>query len=398
MPNDRAISDWISGFMQLTENTEPPVSFRLWTAISVVASALQRKCFVSLGPKEAGALVFYPNMYILLVGPSAVRKGTAMGPGKRLLTDTGINLSAEATTRQQLIRKFKAVNGSSADPHTGMMHFHSSLTIFSKEFTVFLGYHNHELMSHLCDWYDCEDEWEYETVARGKEKIIGVWLNLMGATTPALIQSSMPLDAIGGGLTSRMIMVYEEKKAKAVYLPIVTAEEAKLYVHLKNDLEKIQLQRGNHQFTQGFIDNWISWRQSQEIKPPDFSDNRFDGYINRRPNHVIKLCMIFSASERGDMILKEGDLARALAALSQVEVNMPRVFSGVGKSDLASLIPPVAAFIQKRGKTTVGEIMSVFVHDLDSWTLKNRILQALEDMGDIQIINGKSIQWIEKEG
>ena len=395
--SNRALTDWISGFMQLTENTEPPMTFRLWTAISVIASALQRKCYVSMGPKEAGALVFYPNMYILLVGPSASRKGTAMGPGKRLITDIGITLASEATTLQQLIRKLKSVNASSCDPLTGMTEFHASLTIFSKEFTVFLGYHNKELMAHLCDWYDCEDEWRYETVTRGIEKIIGVWLNIFGGTTPSLIQSSMPLDAIGGGLTSRIIMVYEENKDKFVPFPIVTKEEQELYTHLKNDLEKIYLLRGEFKFTKGFIEKFTEWRVEQEASPPNFHDARFEGYIGRRPNHIMKLCMIMSASERGDMVLNEKDLERSISTLAQVEVKMPRVFSGVGRSDIAPFIPMVATYIGQRKKVTISQIMNVFSGEFDAWTLSSRILRTLETMGQVRITNGKVVEWIEED-
>ena len=74
MPNQRNLPDWIDGFMLLTENSEPPILFRKWTAIATVAAALQRKVSVDIGI----SLKFYPNFYIVLVGPSATGKGTAM--------------------------------------------------------------------------------------------------------------------------------------------------------------------------------------------------------------------------------------------------------------------------------------------------------------------------------
>jgi chemotaxis protein CheY-P-specific phosphatase CheC len=396
MPSSRTLPDWLSGFMEMTEESEPPFNFRLWTGISVIAAALQRKCYTSLGPKEAGALVFYPNLYILLVGPSGVRKGTAMGPGFKLLSEVGnIEISSQATTLQQLIRKMKDINYSHHDPLTGTSCFHASLTIFSKEFTVFLGYQNHQLMSHLCDWYDCEDEWTYETVSRAKEKIIGVWLNIIGATTPALIQSSLPLDAIGGGLTSRTILVYEEKKGKFIEFPFIGEKEKKLYTALKNDLEKIYLLRGNFKFTKEFIELWSGWRQEQERQPPNFHDQRFDGYISRRPNHIMKLSMVVSASARDDLVLREQDFIRAREILHSTEHNMPRVFSGVGKSDLAAITSQVAAFIATKKTTSIDELMNVFVNDIDIWSLEMRVLRTLESMGKIKIINGRQITWKE---
>lgn len=395
MPTSRALPDWLSGFMEMTKDNEPPFNYRLWTGISVIAAALQRKCYASLGPKEAGALVFYPNLYVLLVGPSGVRKGTAMGPGFKLLSEIGnIKVSSQATTLQQLIRKMKDVNYSNHDPLTGTQHFHASLTIFSKEFTVFLGHQNHQLMSHLCDWYDCDDEWTYETVGRGKEKIIGVWLNIIGATTPSLIQTSLPLDAIGGGLTSRMIIVYEEKKGCFNPFPFVGDRERKLYQDLKNDLEQIYLLRGNYLFTKEFIDLWSDWRIEQETNPPDFLDQRFDGYISRRPNHMMKLSMVMSASAREDLTLRDVDFERAKEVLHAVEANMPKVFSGVGRSDLAAITSQVAAYIATKEKVTIHELMRVFINDLDLWSLEMRVLRSLESMKQIKIINGSDIEWI----
>ena len=87
----RKLSNWIESFLQYTDNTEPPFLFRKWTAISCIASAMQRKCYVEWGT----SLIFYPNLYVVLVGPSATGKGTAMNPGLDLLCEIpAIRMSA----------------------------------------------------------------------------------------------------------------------------------------------------------------------------------------------------------------------------------------------------------------------------------------------------------------
>ena len=154
--SNRNLPDWIEGFMKLTENSEPPKMFRKWTAIATIASALQRKVRVEWGT----SLTFYPNMYIVLVGPSATRKGTAMNFGLDIIKQIPtIRLAANATSLQALIRNLKENNINDTDMETGKQIYHASMTVFSKEFTVFLGYQNHELMAALCDWYDCDDRW-----------------------------------------------------------------------------------------------------------------------------------------------------------------------------------------------------------------------------------------------
>lgn len=384
---DRKLDDWIDTYMQFTENTEPPTLFRFWTAISVLASALQRKCFVQWG----SSLLFYPNLYIILVGPSGVRKGTAMNPGLDLIEDIGkIKVAAQATSLQALIRRLKETNYQDPDLNTGKMQFHSSMTIFSKEFTVFLGYHNRELMSSLCDWYDCDRKWSYETIARKKEEIIGVWVNLFGATTPSLIRSSLPLDAIGGGLTSRIIYVYEEEIGKMVLLPMETEEEKKLRKDLLHDLDKISMLSGQFKYTQGFLDLWSDWRVESDKHPP-FYDDRFDGYISRRPNHVMKLSMIMSVSRgsgKNQMVLTTSHLERAVAVLEEVELKMQGVFKGVGKSDTADILHRVITFLKVSvvKEIPIWQLAKHFQGDMDK-LMMDRVLATLDSMKMAKVIH-----------
>lgn len=382
----RNLPDWIEGFQLYMRNSEPPDSFVLWTAVSVVASALQRKCCL-----KWGILRFYPNMFILLVGPSATGKGTAMGPGMDLIKDANIPIAANATSLQALIRRLKqSRNDPVIDQETGEIQPHSSMTIFSKEFTVFLGYHNNELMSALCDWYDCDNLWEYETIARDSEKVHGVWVNLIGGTTPELIRSSMPLDAIGGGLTSRIIAVYAEKKSKNVIIPFQTKEEIELYQYLVWDLERISLLKGDFKYTEGFIDTYTEWCNKTENSEPVFSDPRFNGYLGRRRGHVLKLSMILSASRdpgegNEDLIITGDDLTRAVEILEKTEVLMPKVFSGMGKSDISGLIPEVISWLAlKQRKVSRAELLQQFIADADDFVME-RVLRTLEQMQYIDI-------------
>ncbi len=383
MPNDRHLPDWITGFMELTENSEPPRMFRLWTAISVVAAALQRKCCL-----RWGSLDFYPNLYVVLVAPSGkARKGTAMIPGLRLLRKVGIKLAANATTREKLIQDLKLSNVLEGDPSAGQIDVHSSLTVFSKELTVFLGYQNKELMANLTDWYDCDDDWEYRTKTQGIDNIKGVWVNLIGATTPELIQTSMPQDAIGGGLTSRMVFVYEQRKEKLVIVPGLSEKERELMEHLTLDLDKLHMLRGEFQITKGYLEMFSEWRVAQEDNPP-FKEPRFAGYFERRPAHVLKISMIMSTSRdkkpEDRFTIDEQDLERTLEILNQTEKKMPLTFSGLGKSTIASTLASVMAEVALRKKVTFEELMSIFYYDADKWTM-DKIVQTMEAMKFVSI-------------
>ena len=377
---NRKLPDWISSYLACVQNTEPPETYHLWSAISTIAAVLQRKCRL-----DWGTLKFYPNMYIVLVGPPAARKGTAMNLAKPLLDEMQIKTAAEAITREALIRELKNANDTIISDD-GKMFFHSSLTIWSQELTVFLGYQNQQLMSDLTDWYDCRNQWTYRTKNMGTDEIIGVYVNLFGATTPDLIRSTMPLDAIGGGLTSRMIFVFEENKGKVCPYPALSAEEQNTMDELIYDLARIHMLSGQFRTNEAFLEKWLEWYPWQEANPP-FRDPRFEGYMERRANHVMKLSMICNASRTDSMIVTEKDLERAIEIIIMTEKKMPLTFSGVGRLNEADVMTKIMNDVAMAGSMKFSDILNRYKTDINSWHLEN-LMQSLQAMKFVKRIIG----------
>jgi len=331
-------------------------------------------------------------MYIVLVGPSGkCRKGTAMTPGLKLLREMGIKVASESITREALIRELKSCNDSQVDVSTGSMCLHASLTIYSQELTVFLGYNNLSLMADLTDWYDCRDSWTYRTKNMGTDEITGVWVNLFGATTPELIQTTLPHDAIGGGLTSRMIFVYERNREKISPLPCLSKEARDLEPKMIADLDKICMMTGEFKADEAFVERYIQWYTDYSQCSPPFEDYRFAGYMERRPTHLLKLCMIVSASRSSCMVLDRVDFERALSILELTEQKMPYTFSGVGKLDSAEVMQRIIGTIKAAKTIEFGELLRRFYQDVDKMMLE-KIVESLRIMGAIEYTNeGKKV-------
>lgn len=372
--------DWIDGFMRYLQHSKAPRIYRTWTAISTIASCLQRKCMLDLG-----LIKVYPNMYILLVGPSGVGKGTVMGPGLSMLREVpGVKLAAEAITREALVQELRKSSFSDVNPNTGEAYLHSSLTVYSLEFAVFLGYHNQVLMSDLSDWYDCNEHWTYRTKHQGTDELFGIWLNILGGTTPQLMQATIPPEAFeGGGLAGRMIMVFAGSRARGKSLLDQTQDE-ELRKALIIDLEGIGQLRGEYSMTKEFKRAFQEWEDSQEQSPP-FQDDRFGGYMNRRPTHLIKLCMVCSASRSSRMVLELEDFSRGLEIIENTERNMPKVFAGFGKSDRASIMHRVAGAIALAGEVKFSSLLVKYYHDVDEQTLWE-VVVSLATAGLCQVI------------
>lgn len=373
---ERLEPDWLDGYLAYTENTEPPLMYRVWVGLSALAAALERKCWVSMG-----FLRFYPNLYVALVGPSGrCRKGVAMTPGLLLLEELqlGGRLIADSITTAQLIVRLAEAERQEIDRETGEIIIHSSITVFSKELAVFLGDYNEEFIMTLVDWYDCKDVWKRETRHSGSFEVNGVWVNLIGATTPKLLREKMNTAALGGGFTSRMIFVTEFNRDKNISNPTLSQEELQLGVRLVSDLHKIHQLKGEFTLTPGFLEFYDDWYTAASVKRP-FNDERFEDYFERRPNHVVKLSMLLNVSRTDSMIIEEQDLARAIKIIEATERKMPYTFSGVGKNEQAEIVDRMIRVLMERGRMSRSELVRLFYHDAGP-TVIDEVMRTLEIM------------------
>ena len=367
---DRALSDWLDTYLYYCKGTEPPKSYHQWVGISLIAGALQRKVYIRWGHEA-----IYPNLYIVLVGPSGrTRKGHAMNMGIEIFKDLGIPTCAESITREALIRLMKTSATAFEDPSSKIPKFHCSITAFSKELSVFLGQKDIRFLADLTDWYDSHDRWAYETKTQGKDYIQGLCFNLLGATAQDWLQSMLPIEAIGGGFTSRIIFIVEDQKEQVVARPEYTEEHKKLQKVLASDLARITNIAGEYIFTEEAAVEYAQWYEKQEsmMKEGKFavSDPRFAGYCDRRATHVKKLALIFSASGDDERVIKLEDFAKARNVLEKAERNMAQVFGGLGKARTGDLVYTILQHLMKVKSTTRSELFKKFYTDIDTDTLE----------------------------
>ena len=361
----RQLPDYLSTYLKFTEKSEPPTNYHIWTCLAVIAAAMQRKCYLRWGFKT-----LYPNLYVVLIGPSGCRKGTAMNIGKDLLLDiNGINLSSESVTREALIRDMKDGVNTYTDPTDGLLKFHSSVTVVSEELSVFLGQQNVKFLADLTDWFDCSDQWTYRTKGSGTDKLVGVCVNILGATAPDWLRSILPQEAFGGGFTSRVIFVVEEAKKQIVPNPTIPPEVLALRPGLIADLEQIATMAGEMIFLDTTMELYTKW-YIQQSKNPAIKDPHFAGYCERRAVHVLKLSMVMSASRSCDRLIQPQDFSRALALLESVEPKMSRAFMGLGRAKYSEITALLYEHIKKVHRTSAAELLDKFDTDLDEYTLQ----------------------------
>lgn len=322
----RELDNWIAHYMNFSQNTESPPQYHLWTAISTIASCLQRKCWL-----EWGHELFYPNFYIALVGPPGGRKGTAMKILKPLVRDVGVSICSDAVgSKQALFTEFKDCSAESVLPD-GRTIEHKSLNIWSEEFQVFLGEKNFEFLGAITDLFDCPPAWNYKSLKQGNIEVHNCFINIIGAITPSLLQHTLTTTAIGGGLISRIIFVVGYGPSKLVPLGFLSKEEFELKQKLMTDLEQIKYLSGPFIAEQEFFEVYADWYDNRCYQTK-FDTTKFEGYPSRRATHLRKLCMVMSANEGNDMIIKPKHFNEALEILEYTEQYMPDAFHCIATS------------------------------------------------------------------
>lgn len=367
----RKLTDWIGGYLEYTEETEPPLGFKLGCAISCISAALERRCWLPFSYRQ-----IFPNTYIILVGPSgASRKGEAMYTARYFMKKANVHIAPQSTNQQTLIARLQ--RDDSRKQFMGddkNMVFHCSIACVSEELQVFLGSGNIDFLAALTDWYDCADAWIYETKSGGKQQINGVCFNLLGATAPSWIASMFPKEAIGGGFTSRCILIVEQYKGKIVVNPATLADNKELHDNLVHDIQSIATLKGAFSWSKEALEAYGAWYLKYEtaIKNgnPPIHDTRFGGYIARRAAHAMKFSMLMSASRGDDMIITLGDFQRSVKILESFEPRMPHAFKGVGESTLAAAADTVLSIL-RHAKSGVkrSTILRNNYRDIDGWAL-----------------------------
>ena len=375
----RHLNNWVDAYCDYTHDTESHPMFNRWVAFSVISAALRKKVKF-----ELGRIKIYPNLYVVLVAePGVARKSQAISYGKGIMKAIpDINVASDAVTREALLEECAQVATDSILP-TGTILRHSSLTICSTEFETFLGQKNDntKMLVLLTEFFDCGDEeFKYRTKTQGETVVPSVFLSILGATTPESLASSLPVIAIGGGLTSRILFIYARGKSKKVPIPVITPEMTRIKGLLEKDLFSISQIAGSYRFNKAAEQEWIKWYNALDIEDTGriCPDPSFNGWYSRKHVFVCKMCQINAAATSGATLeITPEILYRSIQDVEDVEQSMGRVFSAIGRSNVTSEVDTVMALIKQHKTISEKQLLSIVWRDMDAMKFDNVIKTAI---------------------
>lgn len=403
-------NQFMNAYLDYVSGTEPPKIFHVWSLVSAVSGALGRRCYLPLGHGD-----IYPNMYVLLVGSPGSRKSTAIRLASKLLKDhTQIRFLAEDTAGQrqgiiaamgehtfeadveQALREMERQNtgpddllgfGGGSNKALDMLaninidtRDKHSMFLRASEFATFIGQNNTQLINFLVDMWDGKEEYEYKT--KGATIMLkDPLLSIIGGTTPMLIAECLPPAAIGGGFTSRFVMVYADSPEANNAFP------DPLDLGMKEALGNV--------FADIFTNMNGAFSLAPEAKafltsvykePFPHPDPRFIYYSERRFTHLLKLCMTFAAMRLSNVI-ELIDALEAHALLSATETHMPDALGELGLS-------PLSAAKQKLIEFIISSKVPVHLELL--WAIMQRDMKRVDFTGCIaDLVTGGKIMRVD---
>ena len=331
----RFFTDFMDGYLEHTSDHEATPKIHMWTAISVIAAALERRVWL-----DRGFYTLYPNLYIFIIGKSGImKKSTSTGIGVSLVKDTkNLSVMSDRLTSASLITQMeKSFNPFKYD---GKAVNQSAVYAYASELAVFLGEVHGSIIELLTTFYDCVPHdptkpWTHSTKTQGENCVYGPCLNILGASTVPWLRKNLPDSELEAGFASRIIFIVENKGPdRFIAWPEIKKKNIKVRKNLLDDLAIISKLNGPIMVTRGAREYYENWYQSHmSERDYKWSDKKFCGYSGRKGDHVLKIAIVRSVARGNTLEVSRNDIVWAIKLLNSIEPEMFDIFD-YSKSDV----------------------------------------------------------------
>lgn len=322
---------FLKNFMEWNTGTEVPEQYYFWSGVSALAAIVNGRVWTHMGRYQ-----IFPNMYIVLLGPPANGKTSALRRAEKIVRAVGdFSLSAQSETAEGLVRfmRDKCVRQLSLD---GQAVDYTPISLYLSELSNFFGRDAPGMIDFLTGVWDCGGEqFHRRTKGQGEDLLERPNVNLLAGTTPDWITTYLKTDIIGGGFTRRVVFANESMVDDDIRVPWPEDTPDRLRAR-DNCIAYGQVLRditGEMRYGPGARAWWDKWYCTRPL-PREF-DVR--GYHKSKPVLLLKVATLIALSKAPVLEINIEDLEVALALLDKTEPNLSKVFSGIGRNELNAI-------------------------------------------------------------
>jgi hypothetical protein len=317
--------DVIESVLESTIFFEAPKRFYYWATLSAISAVLKDRVWFNMGDNYN----VYPNIYVLLYGPSGVRKGPAINLAEDLVhrvDNTRVidgRSSIEAIIKELGTMTTKNGRPPIKDSCGFMVASELSSSIIGNAAAM-------DIMTNLYDRIYNEREWKYRLKVGESARLNKPTITWLSGTNEALFREFVPEKNLHGGLIGRMFIISESKKSTTNSLMFKTRSPDKAKIAQR--LREISLLTGEFEITEEVrvaIDAWYV-KFDTELAP-ELKDET--GFVSRILDFIMKIAMIISSGRRGDKKLLISDITEATNVVLPLVVPTKKVVNAIKKSD-----------------------------------------------------------------
>jgi len=384
--------DFLSTYLAYASDTEVPAIFHRWSAIAGIGAMLGRQFYL-----QHGHFKINPNIYCMLVGSPGTRKSTAIKLFKKLIVQAGYRtIAANKTTKEKFLLDLAGeTEGHNRDADAFLdgglfgdatASDDKEMFIMADEFNNFFGNGNIEFLSLLGDLWDFDGVFE-NRIKNGKSVLINnPTISILGGNTPTNIALAFPAEIFGQGFFSRMLFIYGEPNGRRIAFPksVDDSRHREIAERLRSIKECVSGPAILSKEGEGLLER-IYNESSGGI-----DDVRFESYSNRRFSHLLKLCLVVSASRLSTEIRKQ-DVLFANTILSHAEYAMPKALGEFGKARHSDVSHRIVQKLESSNEP---------LNFYDLWEDVQADLERLQDLQTLlsNLVAAKRIQSVAIDG
>ena len=354
-------NDWLTQYEDYTSSFEPPQLFNRWLGLVALSTATQRQIYLP----DAFSRI-WPNLFVVLCGPSGTGKTQAMRAMFPVLEGLGIRRSPDKATAAYLARDLSesAVNDKLTEA------WKTPYLIWAEELPSFMGMDAAKsgMFADLTALYDSPDKWFKGTTTQGESIIPYPFVCMVAGTTPQGLHDVLPLSTVGQGFTSRVVFPYAGYSQKRVPFKVWGKKEEAALLMLQKDLVVISKLQGSMSFSQAAKVQWEQYYNERKMPTDEFDDERLRGYSARKPLNIQKIAMLVSLSRGDDLIITGPDLNKSILMQHELDAGMYAVFAELTSSPINSAYKIALEHLEKATDHTLthAELMRKLCHRLDA--------------------------------
>ena len=280
--------------------SEVPPQYHFWCCLQMVAAAVSNRVWLQRGRKRLA-----PNLYVALIGPSAIGKNEACDAMLSVVRDQPrMNVWRGKITAPAMLDQL-------GKPGPGVPWSHCFLVTPELAWSMGKGDWADALVKQLTELYGgSEDVLREATRTGGTTKLQAgeLCINWVSGTTHAWLVQSVPADAISGGFFGRMVVVTAEYDFGTRYPePLLDTDWPTLLAMLRARVRSLTLLQGPFTMTtkaRAIHETWYNER-------PEPTDQDIQAAWKRQPDFVLKLAMLLSLCENEGLVITGKMMAQA---------------------------------------------------------------------------------------